>query len=1389
MSARNHVSSAPRTPASSVRRPPSALRGAPGSRGRVAAAKAHVSVSLVFAHGDAVQADGSASEEALSRQLDRDTAGERISLRSRRSSVATLASMRSGYSSYPLSAALPEEEEAGPSTLRSPHPHLDPTSSASLPPDADVDADSPPPTPRMRRRRASSRRSVPQDFLVPSTSGRRDTTPERRNSACAMDEPAPTTPRLNPKQSGAWLRWNSPAPSFPRKDKGKARADSPGTATAARADHDDVRQSGRADRMQPVPAPPATAAAHEQQDEATVSTLIPSQPLTSSPTSTFPLNTAEDDLKAEPEPEPEPEPGTPDPTTPIMRPADPPTKTTPAGWRAYFWGGGGESSTAAHHLVPPPILPNDMTDPAVAAAELALARIESRASARTNGSMNGSVKRRKRVGSLHTVSAVATPSPSAPPSPRTSTSIDRRSADKLGKQNSKIVSKTPAPVPSKACANSPKDKDTHCEAKPEPTSVEQPVTKSTAAILAAPPPVEGSLLPPAEITSERSSSEAQRPRSRSRSPSTAAAPAQGWGSYLTSWVYPTTTQPASTRAAPPPAETTTEPPAPVTGEQVEPSTIVQLSNPAEDQKPAAENPSPTTNVPAPTNGPEIELPPDEPQPTSSSAQQQKYASSAASTSGWLSYLAFRATQKTITASTKTLDGEEVMDMENDPDFPQAEEPKVIEAAQAREGSNSKATGANVSRQASLSQASKGGPPVKATGANLSRQTSASQPAAADKLAGSQSKATGVVARGKTTEFRPEERRDSISTASVQPQPTQKLAHKRSQNLSTNRSRRLSNASSTRTAVSASQPPPSPRVAQANGQAQAIKGASDLPGTPKPAPKQQNFIIPTFDITFDRPPRSLLPRNPEPPGAAGLALRAFNYVYSTQPVDPPHEKRGKKAGRDIGANLPRRIGLGGGSPDDGWRDVERVVVIGVHGWFPAKMLTSVIGEPTGTSTKFANMMGEAVRKFFKEKDVDENDIRLTLIPLEGEGTIEHRVDKLYKQYLSNPAWINDLRRADAILFAAHSQGCIVTTHLISRMIAQGHIRTATNREATARCEWAFGPIGIMPNEDSKKGRQLAARMSGREGGRQKVAMLAMCGVHLGPFYSISTSSVIQPYLQWFENAAARELFEFQDTTSAVSVAYQRALAMVVENEVKVLLLSSLNDQVVPIYGASFATASHPLLLRALYVDGASYSASDFMTNLLCFAFMLRNAGIDDQRLIEHLSEATAGSLTGVGHSTPYEELGCYSMAVQYLFHAGPAAQPMPPLEVEPFAARDSRNDFELPWIMRALVDSPEVKDLFPDELRTLRDNITAWKPTTKALKEIKKRLEPMAGRQRLSPLSQLATSGSSTSLASDAAAPGVQPGTAHAKSHANANANSVRKQPAPAPKAVMTMVGR
>ncbi|WWC95600.1 hypothetical protein V866_002465 [Kwoniella sp. B9012] len=779
---------------------------------------------------------------------------------------------------------------------------------------------------------------------------------------------------------------------------------------------------------------------------------------------------------------------------------------------------------------------------------------------------------------------------------------------------------------------------------------------------------------------------AQEPTASGNSSAEPAAHPKPWSSYLYSFVVP------------PPRQQS------ISSRHSTHSHAVEPSSPTEDQRPVHSAPPPEVNVREATPIPQPEPENDPTQTPSAANSPARNPDRRPSTTGWLNYLAFRTSQKKVAGSSVDTDetdnkatNEEVMDFSSDPDFP-------------------------------------------------------SSPIPAPSLVPPQ----GL--KGKDVKIAAE------SVKSVTPKPSQNLDVKK---------KRLSNASlvsnGSHTPVSGS-----PKARSSMEGSRPGNNGSSLPPPPQAHSVQPNLVIPTFADTFDRPPRCFLPAaQPQElsetasgltAATTGLAWKALgavgSYVYGSgegkHKVTPltilenETEPRGRKEGRNVGSDLPRRIGLGSGTPDDGWRDVKRVVVVGVHGWFPAKMLNSVIGEPTGTSVKFANMMGQAVQQFFEEKGVD--DIRLTLMPLEGEGTIE-----LYKAYLSNPAWINEVRRADAIFFAAHSQGCIVTTHLISRMIAQGHIRTPLNGEAVSRCEWAFGPIGVVPPDEPRRGRRSHSHIQGSDGGHQKVAMLAMCGVHLGPLYSISTSTVIQPYLQWFENAAARELFEFQDSSSAVSVAYQKALSMVLENEVRVVLLASLNDQVVPIYGASFSTATHPLLLRALYVDGASYTQSDFMTNLLCFAFMLRNAGIDDQRLVEHLSEATAGSLTGVGHSTPYEELSSYSLAVQYLFHAGPARQPVPPLEIEPFSARDAKNDFELPWIMRALVDSPEVKDIFPGELRDLKEGILHWRPNTKVLKEIKKRLEPMAGRQ--SRLRALHTSPSSASLNSNGTGEGlgVSPG--------------------------------
>lgn len=324
---------------------------------------------------------------------------------------------------------------------------------------------------------------------------------------------------------------------------------------------------------------------------------------------------------------------------------------------------------------------------------------------------------------------------------------------------------------------------------------------------------------------------------------------QGWGAYFTSFVFSSTPEKA-------------ERPRNTTGQSTDSvATIVQTTDPAADQKPL-----PTEELPG---QPLEQAPAHLPAPqqviaqssTPSPGSKNKLASSTSSTAGWLNYLAFRASQKKITGSTvgseePRVSGEaareEVMDFENDPNFPAPESPKEMAVVKKE----------------------------------------------------------------------PQRARDK------------NLTHKRSQNLSQAQSlalstRRQSSASSTRSGVLANERPLT------------NKPKSSLPPPPQPPAKQPSLLIPTFETTFDRPPRSFLPRTTAGgvATATGVAWRALgamsSYVYGEKQTD---ETRGRRAGRDVGADLPRRIGLGSGTPDDGWKNVRRVVVVGVHGWFPAKMLT-------------------------------------------------------------------------------------------------------------------------------------------------------------------------------------------------------------------------------------------------------------------------------------------------------------------------------------------------------------------------------------------------------------------------------------------------------------------
>jgi len=256
-----------------------------------------------------------------------------------------------------------------------------------------------------------------------------------------------------------------------------------------------------------------------------------------------------------------------------------------------------------------------------------------------------------------------------------------------------------------------------------------------------------------------------------------------------------------------------------------------------------------------------------------------------------------------------------------------------------------------------------------------------------------------------------------------------------------------------------------------------------------------------------------------------------------------------------------------------------------------------------------------------------------------------------------------------------------------------------------------------------------RVSGKRARKgQRLGLLAMCGIHLGPLSYLS-GSLVGPYLQFFESAAATELFEFQDTENEISRRYVKALEYVLDAGTKCVYVASLNDQVVPIYSGVFAAATHPSILRALYIDGEAYSSSDFLSNLLVLLLRLRNAGLDDNGLLAHLSEATAGSLNGIGHSTAYEDLQTYNLIVRYLFETADMGSTKSPsksdgvaLHVDSFQAKTARNDYEIPWALREVI--AHESGLFQDEWQQLAKAFNEWHPKTTILRDMKRKLQPI-----------------------------------------------------------------
>ncbi|KAF4626996.1 hypothetical protein G7Y89_g11156 [Cudoniella acicularis] len=335
-------------------------------------------------------------------------------------------------------------------------------------------------------------------------------------------------------------------------------------------------------------------------------------------------------------------------------------------------------------------------------------------------------------------------------------------------------------------------------------------------------------------------------------------------------------------------------------------------------------------------------------------------------------------------------------------------------------------------------------------------------------------------------------------------------------------------------------------------------------------------------------------------------------------------------------------------------IKNALAIGIHGLFPAPLLRTVIGQPTGTSIRFANHGAAAIRRWADSHGCA--DCEIEKVALEGEGKIGDRVDNLWKLLLN---WIDHVRKADFILVSCHSQGVPVAIMLVAKLIEFGVV--------------ASGKIGVC----------------------------AMAGVSLGPF---------PDYKSRLFSGSAGELFEFADPESVVSKRYEDSLRVAMKYGVKVTYCGSIDDQLVSLESSTFSPASHPYIYRAVFVDGRIH-APDFLSHLVGFALKLRNLGVADHGLIRELSTPLAGSLyTGEGHSRLYDEGKVYDFAIEFALETTSVGEV--PLGLKKYEIPNNANPYVLPWIMRGLLEEDFVKTELSSETSELLKQFNDWKPATK-----------------------------------------------------------------------------
>ncbi|EMG46016.1 hypothetical protein G210_3754 [Candida maltosa Xu316] len=399
-----------------------------------------------------------------------------------------------------------------------------------------------------------------------------------------------------------------------------------------------------------------------------------------------------------------------------------------------------------------------------------------------------------------------------------------------------------------------------------------------------------------------------------------------------------------------------------------------------------------------------------------------------------------------------------------------------------------------------------------------------------------------------------------------------------------------------------------------------------------------------------------------------------------------------------------------------KKIKNILIIGVHGFFPTRMIRPIIGAPKGTSLKFANEAEKAIIRYCLENELiteEESKVSIQKIALEKEGKIFDRVD-FFTEILQK--WEKELNNADFIFIASHSQGCVVSIILLARLIKMGVLKDPMHK---------------------------------------RIGILGMAGVNNGPFYGVDKSFFMKAYSA-IEHESMNELFELNKFDSQQSLAYKESIQTIINVNVKICFIASINDQLVPLFSALASHVFHPNIYRACYIDSTSQTPK-FVEKLVSLCSHLINVGFFDNNVIKELSTSLAGPFTGNGHSKIYNDGKVYDLGIKFVLDTDDIVIPFDeentlnssndfngqvlPVSNQVYIkefniAKIGTNPYILPWCLRGLLfnieknwpnrnytqyeDKYGLKNGY-EEIHELYEIFEHWKPETKVYKDLKFRL--------------------------------------------------------------------